>query len=252
VATATLPPAWRAAATCFVAEDQARIWLVPTNNVTAPEARARVLVLDLAAGGRTRTAPFALTPSPDVGGFPRVLPDGRGGRLLIDHGRLELREGATGSLLATLAEEPGRRSAAFTRDGRVVVVDATQHPVRLRVFDPSGSPAAETNLELSSAPPLRLGPEVAPGRVTVVAGTYSSAGAGTLVVDLATLEVVERLEGLVPALFSMGDASSPVRPGGSVHFFLGRGLLMRIDFATGERKVVAGPGAPEGERLSVR
>ena len=37
-----------------------------------------------------------------------------------------------------------------------------------------------------------------------------------------------------------------------MHFFLGRGQLVRIDFSTGERKVVAGPGAPEGERLSVR
>jgi hypothetical protein len=37
-----------------------------------------------------------------------------------------------------------------------------------------------------------------------------------------------------------------------VHFFLGRGQLVRIDFSTGERKVVAGPGAPPGERVSVR
>ena len=30
------------------------------------------------------------------------------------------------------------------------------------------------------------------------------------------------------------------------------GRVIRIDFATGERKVVAGPGAPEGERISAR
>jgi hypothetical protein len=28
--------------------------------------------------------------------------------------------------------------------------------------------------------------------------------------------------------------------------------VVRIDFGTGERKVVAGPGAPAGERLWVR
>jgi hypothetical protein len=28
--------------------------------------------------------------------------------------------------------------------------------------------------------------------------------------------------------------------------------LVRIDFATGERKIVAGPGAPRGERISAR
>jgi hypothetical protein len=74
----------------------------------------------------------------------------------------------------------------------------------------------------------------------------------TLVVDLATLQVVERLEGLQPAPSAMGNASSPIRPAGSVHFFLGRGQLVRIDFSTGERTVVAGPGAPEGERITAR
>jgi hypothetical protein len=31
-----------------------------------------------------------------------------------------------------------------------------------------------------------------------------------------------------------------------------RSAVVRIDFATGERKVVAGAGAPRGERISVR
>jgi hypothetical protein len=50
----------------------------------------------------------------------------------------------------------------------------------------------------------------------------------------------------------MGNVSSPVRPAGSVHHFLGRGQLVRIDFSTGQRTIVAGPGAPQGERISVR
>ena len=94
-----------------------------------------------------------------------------------------------------------------------------------------------------------MGPEVAPGRVAV---SVACADGETLVVDVATLAVVERLEGLVPALSTTGSVPSRVRPAGSVHFFLGRGQLVRIDFATGERRVVAGPGAPAGERLSVR
>jgi hypothetical protein len=38
-----------------------------------------------------------------------------------------------------------------------------------------------------------------------------------------------------------------------VHFFRdAEGRVIRLDFATGEQKVVAGPGAPRGERVSVR
>ena len=137
-------------------------------------------------------------------------------------------------------------------DGRVVVADAAQGHVRLRVFGPDGAAAAETSLELpATALPLRLGPEVAPGRLAVAAG-HLIGGGQTLVVDLATRAVVERLPGLMPAPPSTGLASSPVRPPTTVHYFLGRGQLVRIDFSTGERKVVAGPGAPEGERISAR
>ena len=46
--------------------------------------------------------------------------------------------------------------------------------------------------------------------------------------------------------------SSPEGPT-SVHFFRDvEGRVIRIDFATGERKTVAGPGAPPGQRISVR
>ena len=252
VATATLPPGWRAAATCFLAEDRVRAWLVPTLDVKAPEARGRVLLFELAASGDTRSARVELTPAPGVGGWPALLPDARGGRLLIDHGGLELRDGATGSLIAALVEGPGQRHAAFTKDGRIVVAERARGQVSLRVFDPSGTKAAETSLDLPTAAlPLQLGPEVVPGRVAVSAGN-AFAGGETHVVDLATLGVVERLEGLMPAPSSMGPGAPAARPAGSVHFFLGRGQLVRIDFSTGERKVVAGPGAPEGERLSVR
>ena len=38
----------------------------------------------------------------------------------------------------------------------------------------------------------------------------------------------------------------------SMRVHVENGRLVRIDFATGERKVVAGPGAPPGERIRVR
>jgi hypothetical protein len=252
VATTTLAPGWRAVATCFLAEDRVRIWLVPSIDTKAPEARALVQVLDLSADGEARTARLALTPAPELGGWPVILPDARGGRILTDYGRLQLRDGATGSLIATLLEGSGWRSAAFVADGRVAVAERPQGQVRLRVFDASGTPTAETTLDLpSTAGPLRMGPEVSPGRVAVAAGTHVFPGGQTLVVDLTTLKVVERLEGLVPAPSSMGNASAPVREAGSVHFFMGRGQLVRIDFSTGERRIVAGPGAPKGERIRI-
>jgi hypothetical protein len=38
-----------------------------------------------------------------------------------------------------------------------------------------------------------------------------------------------------------------------VHFFRDvEGRVVRIDFATGERRIVAGPGAPPGERFHFR
>jgi hypothetical protein len=38
-----------------------------------------------------------------------------------------------------------------------------------------------------------------------------------------------------------------------VHFFRDvEGRVIRIDFASGERKVVAGPDAPRGERIRFR
>jgi hypothetical protein len=147
-------------------------------------------------------------------------------------------------------EGPGRRSAAFTSDGRVVVADGSQGQARLRVFDPSGAALAETSFDLPNAgQPLHVGPEVAPGRIAVASGIPFLTGGETLVVDLATLAVVERLTGLAPLRPSLGHASFPVRAEGSVHLFVGQGQLVRIDFRTGERKVLAGPGAPHGERL---
>ena len=164
VATATLPPGWRAAATCFLAEDRVRAWLVPSldgerRGPRAPVVRAWCSISPPAAT-RGRHA-SELAPAPGVGGWPVVLPDARGGRLLTDHGGLQLRDGATGSLIATLVEGPGRRSAAL-HEGRPHRRRgaARMGSVRLRVFDPNGAAAAETHLDLPVAAPA---PAAGPG-----------------------------------------------------------------------------------------
>jgi hypothetical protein len=81
----------------------------------------------------------------------------------------------------------------------------------------------------------------------------------TLVVDVETGGVVDRLAGLRPARansWRWRAAPEDVSPPGAVrtaHYFTdGEGRLLRIDFATGERKIVAGPGASTGDRLHLR
>jgi hypothetical protein len=76
----------------------------------------------------------------------------------------------------------------------------------------------------------------------------------TIVVDVGDLRVVDRLSGLRPAIAFWGvSAVSPdARPTGVQFFRDADGRVVRFDFATRERKIVAGPGAPRGERISAR
>jgi hypothetical protein len=84
-----------------------------------------------------------------------------------------------------------------------------------------------------------------------------------LLVDVTSGEAKGRLlPGLRPAWGFPGASSAALGAGSSVHYFVvGESVahaerrqhrVVRIDFATGERKVVAGPGAAVGERLSAR
>jgi hypothetical protein len=227
-------------------------------------------VVELAADGAANATTFPIAAALDpVLGWRAVQPDADGQRIFTPDAGLQLRDGATGEPLASLAAGNGAVLALFLADGRIVVEGRAsagepplEHP-RLWVFDRVGTRLADIELPL---PPwgLGLGPEVAPGRVVVscVRGTSGDA----LVVDVATGAVVHRLSGLRPASGLPFPGFSSTAPGAmaNVHFFReddGRVLahpavrsdrVVRIDFATGERKVVAGPGAPRGERISAR
>jgi hypothetical protein len=115
-------------------------------------------------------------------------------------------------------------------------------------------PLGETRLDLWPGG-LGVGPEVAPGRVAVSSFRSPLFGWDTLVVDVNEGRLVERLSRLWPAMGSFSNVSSVPAEAGptSVHFFRdAEGRVIRLDFATGDQKVVAGPGAPRGERVSVR
>jgi hypothetical protein len=170
---------------------------------------------------------------------------------------VRLRDGTTGALIATLAEGDSRLPVLFLADGRVVVgrgAGGTNAPkAKLLVFGREGAKLGEVPLELWPWG-LNVGPEVVPGRVAASSFRSPYLAEDTLVVDVAEGRVVDRLAGLRPAIgFWMVSAVPAEASATTAHVFRDvEGRVVRVDFATGERKVVAGPGAPRGERVSVR
>ncbi len=111
VATTTIGPGWRPAVVRFLAEGEARAWLVPSTEVPDARARAEMRVVDLATDGRSRALTFPIATALDpAGGWRGVVADAAGRRILTLDGGVRLRDGATGELIATLAEGDGRLS----------------------------------------------------------------------------------------------------------------------------------------------
>jgi hypothetical protein len=228
-------------------------------------------VVDLALDGASRGTTFAIATAIDpVLAWRGILPDADGRRILTADAGLHLRDGATGEPIAALVEGAGTIPALFLADGRIVVQGRSEaqpfsaHP-RLWVFDRVGTRLAELELPLQAPGSLGLGPEVAPGRVVVSSYRGWLLAEDALVVDVANGEVEERLAaGLRPASGFQRASPAVSEAGSSVHFFMadeGRGpvqpgrrlhRVVRIDFATGERKVVAGPGAARGQSINER
>jgi hypothetical protein len=258
VATTTIGPGWRPAALRFLAEDRARAWLVPRTDGVDARRRAEMRVVDLGTDGASgeRTFP-TLEKLEQYAAWRGVVADAGGTRVLTPDAGVQLRDGATGALVATLTGTKGA-TAFFLEDGRAVVGDADSGAepgpprVLLRTFDRTGAPLGEIPLDL---PPLGLGigPEASPGRVLSFS-RLAFLPANTVLADVGEGRIVERLPGLQPATGYHWDASSRGAPAASrVQFFVDdEGRVLRLDLGTGERKVVAGPGAPPGERISVR
>jgi hypothetical protein len=258
VATTTIGPGWRPALVRFLAEAEARTWLVPSMEVPHARPRSEMRVVDLTTDGRSRAVTFPLATALDPNRVWRgVVADASGQRLLTPDGGVRLRDGATGAPIATLEEGDSRLPVLFLADGRVVVGAAPRGAVdpkaRLLVFDEDGAKLGELPLELWPWG-LTVGPEVAPGRVAAASFRSPYLAEDTLVVDVAEGRVVERLAGLRPAIGFWMVSAVPAGAGATTaHFFRDvEGRVVRVDFATGERKVLAGPGAPRGERISVR
>jgi len=262
VATTTIAPGWQPALVRFLSEKEARTWLVPAVELRRGDphgpARAEMRIVDLATDGRSRavTFPLAATLKP-AWVWRGVVADAAGKRLLTSDGGVRLRDGATGELIATLAEGDSRLPALFLADGRIVVggpgAGANTPKAQLLVFAPDGTKLREWPLELWPWG-LAVGPEVAPGHVAVSSFRSPYLAEDSLVVDMGDGRVVQRLAGLRPAMMFWMVSAVPANAAvTTAHFFRDAdGRVVRVDFATGERKVVAGPGAPAGERLSLR
>jgi hypothetical protein len=266
VATTTVTPGFVPSTARFLSPTAARVWLVAGGQAPAKGQPGAVRVVDLASDGASRATSFTLG-SPigraaDL--FRAVVARADGARIVTIDGGLVLRDGATGAVLATLAEENGLESAGFLADRRVVATEGgvgsgpgfrpSSSGPRLRAFSADGVPLGEMPLDL---PPsgLAVGSEVSPGRVLVSSFRTPFLPGESLLVDVDARQVVERLDGLRPALGSLGGIppmASPGHPSAVQYFRDAEGRVLRIDFATGNRTVVAGPGAPAGGRLSLR
>jgi hypothetical protein len=260
VATTTIGPGWRPALVRFLAEEEARTWLVPWAEIPSARARAEMRVVDLATDGRSRALTFPVAAALDPAGVWRgVVADASGRRVLTPDGGVRLRDGATGELIATLSEGDSRLPVLFLADGRIVVgggprgAGMKDPKATLLVFDRDGAKLGEVPLDLWPWG-LSAGPEVTPGRIAVSSFRSPYLSEDTQVVDVGDGRVVERLSGLRPAIGFWNVSAVPADAGPrTVHFFRDvEGRVIRVDFATGERKEVAGPGAPPGERVSVR
>jgi hypothetical protein len=259
LAVSSFAPGRHVAAARLLSETQARLWLSRFDPGVAPPANGpgELQVVDLTAGASPRTATVSTAAS--LSGLRgEIVPDEDGERLLTlerEHG-LVLRRGADGAPLATLLKDAKVDAARFLADNRVAAVSGGGSRIVLRTFAADGTPVKRSDLDPRSWwPGVSLGPEVRPGQVVIATGApLTFPRADSLVVDVAEGRVVERLVGLRPAPTRLVAGDVQARPASQTvfppsYFVSGSGQVVRIDFATGERRIVAGPGAPRGERL---
>jgi hypothetical protein len=153
---------------------------------------------------------------------------------------LTLHDGTTGALLATLVAEggAGRIAATFLRDGRLAVVESGRN-MTLRLYSRDGVPS----WSLDIAPTFALG-EVIQTAPDVLAVPLPSPGpersSDTVLVDASSGRVIRRESGLRPAASSWFARRGQTVPDDGSLFVDDRGVLVRLDVATGARQVLLG------------
>lgn len=127
--------------------------------------------------------------------------------------RLFITESATGGILADLGEMPSSWSVVrVSSEGWIVVAREDDDGKRLEIFDQQGEATARVDFDDPGW--LRIGGETGPGRLAAGLVAWADEPGEphertTKVVDLATGEVVETLEGMSPVLGRWGLGTSP-------------------------------------------
>jgi hypothetical protein len=224
----------------FVDRNRIRVLRFKTRSNAQEENSLDILEFDLS----TRTLAKVVTLDDAI----TCIADETGNRLLVlGKSRLSLRDGHTGTLIASLSERSPQRRAAgrFTSDGRIAVavtegpgaspVQERMRSVHVEVFTRDGRP--ERTLPIPGFQRLTFGGEVAPGQL-VVAASRDSKGQQSQVVFIANLstgEMRQVAEGLSP-MRTLSETGSE-----ATKLFFGSGhSLVHFDALTGERRVLLG------------
>jgi len=153
---------------------------------------------------------------------------------------LTLHDGSTGALIATLVPEgrAGGIAVAFMSDGRLAVAEYGRGVV-LRVFSTEGAEAL--SLEITPTFGFAQVAEVAPGVLAVELPIHgAAAGSDSVLVDVSAGRVIRREHGVKPAASSWFARGAQAVPDAGSLFIDDRGALVRLDVATGERRVILG------------
>jgi hypothetical protein len=168
-----------------------------------------------------------------------------GDRLLLHEPQapraVSLHDGRSGQRLRVFAGEPGFTvaDALLLTSGGVAVIEGGSAASRLRIAT-DAEPDRLTELPAGFA---QFGGELPGGRVSI--GLHGAARtdrhqepAGTLIVALASGEIVRREPGLQPALRQGATSARPSAPGMSTLFASPAGEIVWLDPDTGQRQVV--------------
>jgi hypothetical protein len=153
---------------------------------------------------------------------------------------LTLHDGTTGALLATLVAEggAGRIAATFLRDGQLAVVESGRN-VTLRTYSRDGVPS--WSLDIATTFALGEVIQVAPDVLAVplpYPGTPRRSD--VVLVDASAGTVIRRESGLRPAAASWFARRGQTSADDGSLFVDDRDALVRLDIATGARKVLLG------------
>ena len=248
LAAAAIPPNI-GAHLVFVAPDRLRIYLEePSESAASGEARRRLGIHEMDVAGKTlaqtgQMGPFAgfLVLRTDAAASRAIAIDRRGRKMTLHDGR-------SGRQIAILSSGERRsRNAAFLGDGRVAEVESSGAGARLRVFSPEGEEQKMVPLRFGDGWRIALGGETAPGVVLVAVRSESAAeskDSECLLVDTRTGQAQSIGKRIFPAAamawWGHDDPSwYPAAGSEATKLFLdGRGSLIRLDPATGARRVI--------------